>query len=148
MRDINAALPDTAFWRTYGGRFSGVLSWDDFDALWNRLAAAEAGWFVFDPTGDAPDTPQGATEFAATLDEARGMLEQVRGRPYCGAVFVDDIAAPTFVKVFDPYRMGAVCGSSGDRVMPRWVFCRIAPDALPLVEEPPAKKGLLARLVG
>jgi hypothetical protein len=146
MRDNNAPLPDTEFWRAYGGKFSGTLKWDQFDALFARLATAGGDWFVFDPTSDAPDAP--AADFAAALDEARACVEQVRGRSYCGAVFADDFNAPGFVKVFDPYKMGGVCGGSGERVLPRWIFSRLAPDPLPLLPEAPARKGLLARLIG
>jgi hypothetical protein len=145
MRDTNAPLPDTAFWRAYGGKFSGTLNWQQFDALFDRLAAAGGEWFVFDPTGDAPDSP--VPDLAESLAEARACVEQVRSRSYCGAVFADSFEVPGFVKVFDPYKMGGVCGGSGERVLPRWIFSRLAPDPLPLLPEAPVAKGLLARLV-
>lgn len=146
MRDINAELPDTPFWRAYGGRFAGVPSWSGFDAFWARFEAAGGDWYVFDPSGDAPDAP--SADVAGALTEARACVEQMRSRSFCGAVFADDLEAPTFVKVFDPYKMGGVCGGSGDRVLPRWIFSRIAPDALPLLPDVPEKKGFFARLVG
>lgn len=146
MRDINADLPDTAFWRAYSGRFAGLLKWEDADALFARLAASGGDWFVFDPAGDAPTAP--VDDLAAALAEARACLDQVRSRSYCGAVFVDDPAAPAFVKVFDPYQMGGACGGSAERVLPRWIFSRLAPDPLPLLPDPAEKKGLLARLIG
>ncbi len=102
---------------------------------------------MFNPEDDAPTGPEG--DFAAVLAEARACVEQVRkARSYCGTVFADDLAAPGFVKVFDPWKMGGVCGGSGERVLPRWIFSRIAPDALPLVPDAPAKKGLVARIIG
>ncbi len=146
MRDTNAPLPDTAFWRAYDGRFVGLPTWPGFDAFWAGLEGSGGEWYVFDPTGDAPAEP--TADFAAVLNEARACVEQVRTRGFCGAVFADDLAAPRFVKVFDPYRMGGVCGGSGERVMPRWIFSRIAPDPLPLLPVKPEKKGLLARLTG
>ena len=140
--DINTPLPDTAFWQAYRGRFSGILSWADFDALWDRLAASDGAWFVFNPEGALPDTPVGGADFRAVLAEARETIEQVRARSYCGAVYVDDRETPTFVKAFDPYKMGAVCGTSGEHTFPRWVFSRIRPDAaLPLEPEAPQKRG-------
>ncbi len=146
MRDINAELPDTPFWRAYNGTFAGLPSWAGFDAFWARFEAAGGEWYVFDPTGDAPEAP--VADVAAILAEARACVEQVRARSFCGAVFADDLEAPSFVKVFDPYRMGGVCGGSGERVLPRWIFSRIAPDPLPLLPDAPEKKGLFARLVG
>ena len=146
MRDINADLPDTPYWRAYGGRFAGLPTWVAFDAFWARFEAAGGVWYVFDPSGDAPDTPE--TDATGALDEARTCVEQVRNRGFCGAVFADDLDAPTFVKVFDPYRMGGVCGGSGERVLPKWIFSRIAPDALPPLPDAPEKKGLFARITG
>ena len=146
MRDINARLPDTPFWRAYGGTFAGLPTWSGFDAFWARLEASGGAWYVFDPLGDAPAAP--VEDFAAALAGARSCVEQVRNRGFCGAVFTDDLETPGFVKVFDPYRMGGVCGGSGDRVLPAWIFSRIAPDPLPLLAPVPEKKGFLARLVG
>ena len=146
MRDTNGPLPDTAFWRAYGGRFAGLPSWPGFDAFWARLAASGGAWYVFDPAGDAPPAP--SPDFAAALAEARACVEQVRSRGFCGAVFADDLETPGFVKVFDPYRMGGVCGGSGGRILPRWVFSRIPPDPLPLRAAPAARKSLLSRLIG
>jgi len=44
--------------------------------------------------------------------------------------------------------MGGVCGGSGDRVLPKWIFSRIPPDPLPLKPQEPARKGFLASLRG
>lgn len=148
MRDTNGPLPDTDFWRAYCGKFAGILGWPEFDVLWGKLAASDGAWWVFNPSGDAPDQPQTGATFATTLDEARVCVEQMRGRSYCGAVYVDDANHPGFVKVFDPYKMGGVCGSTGERILPRWIFSRRQPDALPLIPEAPGKKGFFARIVG
>lgn len=146
MRDINATLPDTPFWRTYNGTFAGLPTWPGFDAFWVRFEASGGDWFVFDPMQDAPASP--SADFTAALARARACVEQVRNRGFCGAVFADDLEAPSFVKVFDPYRMGGVCGGSGDRVLPAWIFSRLPPDPLPLLAPAPEKKGFFARLVG
>jgi hypothetical protein len=147
--DINTPLPDTPYWRAYSGRFSGILSWADFDKLWDRLVASEGKWFVFHPEGGLPEAPCEGEAFMFILSEARTVIEAVRNRSYCGAVYVDDRENPTFVKAFDPYKMGAVCGTSGEHTFPRWVFSRIRPDAaLPLEQETPQKKGLFTWLGG
>lgn len=147
MRDTQGPLPETAFWTAFQAKFYGVPSWTAFDKFWPVLEASGGDWFVFDPGGDAPEAPE--ADMAAIFDEARACVEAVREmRSFCGTVFTDNMEAPTFVKVFDPWKMGGVCGGSGERVMPRWVFSRIAPDALPLVPEQPQKTGLMARLRG
>lgn len=145
MRDTNGTLPDTDFWNAYQGKFAGIPSWTGFDRFWTVLEGMGGDWYVFDPLEDAPDAP--VTDVATVLAEARACVEDVRRmRSYCGTVFTDDLENPSFVKVFDPWKMGGVCGGSGARVLPRWVFSRIAPDPLPLLPVEPDKKGLLARL--
>lgn len=147
MRDTNGPLPDTPFWQAYQGKFAGTPSWQSFDTFWAVLEGTGGDWFVFDPEGEAPTAPE--PDMAAVFAEARACVEAVRKmRSFCGTVFADDLSVPGFVKVFDPWKMGGVCGGSGERVMPRWVFSRIAPDALPLMAEEPEKTGLLARLRG
>lgn len=147
MRDTNGTLPDTAFWKAFNGKFHGIPTWEGFDRFWDLFAATGGEWYVFNPEGDAPSAPEPG--LAAVLTEAHDCVTDVRGmRNFCGTVFADDLADPSFVKVFDPWKMGAACGSSGERVMPRWVFSRMAPDALPLLPEVPEKKGLFARVIG
>lgn len=140
------SYPDTAYWRAFRGRFSGILSWDGFDGFWAALAGAPEGWFVFDPRGAAPDAPLPGEDFATFLGEARTVLEARRGLGHCGVVYADDLAAPGFVKLFDPTDMGSSCSIGGAPVLPRWVLSRIAPDPLP-VPEPP-RTGLMARVFG
>lgn len=148
MRDTNGPLPDTAFWRAYGGTFQGTFSWESFTDLWQNLAVSEGGWYVFEPEGEAPAAPVASADWLVALDLARACVDQVRNRSYCGQAFADSLTDPTFIKVFDPYKMGAACGSSGERVLPRWIFSRIAPDALPLRPETPEKRRFFARRAG
>jgi hypothetical protein len=140
-------LPDTPFWRAYQGPMAGMVNWARLDAFWPVLQASGGAWYVTDlESGALPDAPATSDEFAATLALAQAMYDPVRDRSWCGVVFADDPAAPSFVKLFDPWNMGASCGSSGVRVMPRWVLSRIAPDALPEVAaEPAPAQGLFAR---
>jgi hypothetical protein len=141
-------LPDTAFWRAYDGSFSGILKWQDVDRFWAYLAQNPEGWHVFDPDGDAPDMPMTKTEFARFLTQAKALVNSRRERSLSGAIYVDNMAEPTFAKIFDPVNMGSACNVSGTRTMPRWVVSRIKPDALPKVMEPLSKPGLFGRLVG
>ncbi len=137
-------LPDTDFWRAWQGSFQGVLTWAEFDALLDRLAASDGDWFVWDMQGPPPTAP---TPLAPALAATREINAPVRERSFCGTVYVDDPVAPALVKAFDPYQMGATCGSSGSRTFPRFVFSRLRPDPLP-EPEPEPQPGLLARLIG
>ena len=140
-------LPDTQFWRAWQGRFQGVLSWDDFDALLQLLAQGGGAWFVWDMEGVVPQRPASQGALAAVLEAVREMNAPVRARSYCGTVYADDPGAPSFVKAFDPYQMGATCGSSGERIMPRFVFSMIRPEPLP-APEPAPEPGFWRRLSG
>jgi hypothetical protein len=146
--DLDIPLPDTPFWAAYQGRFKGVLTWQAFDQLWDRLHASEQAFHVFDLSRKPSDLAATHDEFSAILDEARQMYEPVRRNSYCGAVYADDLENPSFIKVFDPYQMGGVCGDSGMRTLPRWVFSTIKPDPLPEAPEPAPRKSLLSRLTG
>ncbi|MCP5075396.1 MAG: hypothetical protein GY947_19155 [Rhodobacteraceae bacterium] len=139
-------LPDTPFWRTHEGRFEGILTWQAFDDLWERLAVSDGAWYVFDLGTAPPDQPVTGAAFAKSLGLARDMYAPVQSRSYCGAVYVDDRDAPTFVKVFDPFNMGSACGCSGERILPSFVFSRIMPDPLP-APEPVAKPGFFTRMI-
>jgi len=141
------ALPDTAFWRAYSGSFQGILKWSDVDAFWAILAKNPDGWFVFDPNFDAPEKPFEKAEFTSFLQEAEQIVNSCRERSMSGAIYVDDMAEPTFAKIFDPVNMGSACNVSGIRTLPRWVVSRMRPDSLPAIE-PVAKVGLFARLTG
>ena len=140
--------PQTAFWRAYQGAFTGILKWEDMDALWEVLARAPDGWHVFDPEQEAPGAPLEAGDFVAFLEEARGLLETRRDLEHCGAAYVDDRMAPSFVKVFDPTGMGSSCSISGAPILPRWIVTQMAPDSLPKGADKPRKPGLLGRLTG
>lgn len=146
--DRDIPLPDTEFWNAYQGRFQGILTWPAFDRLWALLEAAPEGWHVFELAGSAPDAPVDAQAFRAVLAEASEMYAIARKSSLCGTVYVDDPAAPQFLKVFDPANMGAVCGDSGQRTLPRWTFTKLRPDPLPEAAPQAGRKGLFARLTG
>ena len=140
-------LPDTPYWRAYNGRFAGFPTWALHDGFWPTLAQSGGEWFAFEPeSGTLPDRPLSTEEFAALLSEAEAMFTPARSRGFAGIVFADSPSAPGFVKLFDPWKMGASCGASGERILPRWVLSRMRPDALPPPPAPPAKPGFFARL--
>ena len=124
-------FPDTEFWQRYRGAFSGVLKWQDLENLWAGLKTAPESWHVFDPAMEAPATPLSNVDFLRFLDEAEVLINQRRDRPSCGSVYVDEMSEPTYIKVFDPLKMGTSCGGSHDPIMPRWIISKMVPDTLP-----------------
>jgi hypothetical protein len=140
-----APLPDTAYWNRYGGRFSGILKWEDLDGFWGRLQSSPDAWYVFDPEQKIPLAAQTSQAFSETVATARALLETRREMSHSGAIYTDHMERPTFVKVFDPSNMGSACNISGQRTMPRWIFSHIPPDPLPPAAPARAKPGFLAR---
>jgi len=138
-------FPDTPFWAAYLGRFSGILNWPDVEHFWAVLVVSNDDWYVFDPELPAPNRPASATELAQIITAATALINTRRDRSHCGAIYVDDIASPTFIKIFDPAAMGSACNISGIPVLPRWIISRIKPDDAPA---PPAfeKPSLFKRL--
>lgn len=137
--------PDTPYWRQYNGRHKGILRWPDLDTLWSYLEASTEAWFVFDPAGTAPDAPLDKAGLIAAVQVARDLVNTGHDKECSGAVYVDDLDAPTFIKVFDPRNMGTACGWGGATIMPIWIISLLKPDTLP--PAPPLEKpGFWARI--
>jgi hypothetical protein len=138
-------LPDTPFWRAYQGRASGLLRWEDVDALWPLLATQSEGWYVYDLETPPPDTPLSAADFSAFLPIAEALVNERRDRSHSGAIYIDKREAPAFIKIFDPANMGTSCGGDHDMIFPRYILSKIQPDPRPAPA--PVKRGFLGRLV-
>ncbi|HSO06522.1 MAG TPA: hypothetical protein VLW45_04755 [Pelomicrobium sp.] len=114
---------------------TGVLTWDALTALWQRVAALD-GWYLYtvgeDPPA-APASPDGVAAFLRTLD---ARLRAEHDRDECGIVYADDLAAPSLIKVYDPKRLGAVCGPSRGPVPPGWILSRVPPERIDLPQPP------------
>ena len=142
-----------SFEALYHGYLKGLLQWRQFDELWAHLRANPEGWYVRDFSGkDIPDAPMSAEDFHAFLDEAEAFLRRRHREDYCGFIYLDDIENPTFIKVFDPRKMGSSCSCGTEPAPPRWTISRqkpeLAADRAPPPEEASHGKGLLARLFG
>lgn len=116
------------FLKRFQAGSTGVLHWNDLDAVWARLREqADDHWYIY-AVGDAvPQAPVPADDFRRFLEEVDHLLRQDHDEDYCGIVYVDDRDAPSFVKIFDPNHLGASCGSSGLRILPGWVLSRVPP---------------------
>ena len=116
----------------------GLLQWSQFEALWAALRAEPQGWFVRDFKARAiPDAPLPPEDFLRFLDEAEVFLRKRHREEYCGFLYLDDVESPSFIKVFDPRKMGSACGCGG-AVKPRWTISRMMPELteeLALAEE-------------
>ncbi len=128
--------PAELFQQKYQGRFVSALRWTQLEALWDSVQQTPEGWYVYlinDPVPQAPMPAEALKRFIQEVDE---LLRRDHDYDYCGIVYADDLAAPSMVKIYDPNNLGASCGSSGQKVHPRWLLTRMRPahiqDAAPL----------------
>lgn len=109
------------------GMFQGVLKWTDLDVVWQNVRANPEGWYVSLIGEEPSQTPVTADALDKFVAEVDALLRREHDFNYCGIVYVDDPAAPTFVKIYDPHNTGSSCGSGGTPIPPRWVLSRIQP---------------------
>lgn len=133
--------PQSDFRTAFRGTFSGVLRWEQLDALWERLRAdAGAGWYLYAIGEAPPSTPVDAGELARFIDEIDALLRREHAEDYCGIVYVDDMQAPRFVKIFDPNNLGVSCGYSDNPPLPGWIVSRLPPVDLQAATPQPASR--------
>ena len=107
-----------------------MLRWPQLDALWERVTDRAEGWYIYELDRPAPEEPAATRELRKFVETIDKRLRREHEYDYCGIVYADDLKEPDMVKVYDPGNLGAVCGSSGTRVLPRWVLSRIKPESL------------------
>jgi len=115
------ATPGTAstFSRQLGGRFYGIIRWQDLDSLWLRVQAEPEGWYA-SLTGAAPsDAPLTADALKIFVAEVDALLRREHDEDYCGIVYADDLEKPSFIKIYDPNNLGSSCGMHGGAYPPR-----------------------------
>jgi len=119
------------FYTAYRGRFSNLLSWEQLDGLWLAVRRrADAGWYLY-AVGEVPPTRRAdAAEVERFVAELDTLLRRDHDEDYCGIVYADAPAEPTFIKIFDPHHLGSSCGSSKNPPAPGWVMSLIPPAPL------------------
>ena len=112
------------------GKFSGIMSWADLDSLWQRILQDTDGWYLYDTNAVPPTEPLAAIELASEMDSIRQDLHTRHKHDYCGIVYADNPAEPTFIKIYDPDNLGVVCGFSDNPPLPRWILSHIPAEAV------------------
>jgi hypothetical protein len=120
----------TDFSKKMRGRLWGVMRWTDLDALWTAMLA-KPGWFAYMPSEPVPIDPVAPDALAALLADLGALLRREHDEDYCGIVYADDLADPTFVKIYDPNHLGSSCshGAPG-QYPPRWILSLDRPEPL------------------
>ena len=127
------------FYKTYRGAFTSLLRWHDVDAFWNVLREhAAAGWYIYN-IGDKPPVQKASAaavdHFIAEIDTR---LRKEHEEDYCGIIYVDSKTDPTYIKIYNPKKLGVVCGIGREPIPPGWIISLLAPkpvEELPSLEE-------------
>lgn len=119
---------DADFLAAFRGRFSGVLRWEDLDVLWRAVRRmAGAGWYLYAVGEPVPTQSASAVQVDHFICELDRLLRREHREDYCGIVYVNDRAAPSLIKVFDPNNLGVQCGYSTHPPLPGWVLSLLPP---------------------
>nr|VFK54202.1 MAG: hypothetical protein BECKTUN1418D_GA0071000_102024 [Candidatus Kentron sp. TUN] len=127
---LSPRYPNNEFYNRLQGKFSGVLRWEQLDALWEQVLANPEGWYVYEVGETLPEHTTKPEELPNILREIDQVLHNEHKHDYCGIVYTDDFTRPTMIKIYDPGNLGVVCGPGDAPVLPRWVLSRIAPQVL------------------
>ena len=126
MSEVTAS----SFLQHFKGMFSGILQWQQLDELWETIKTEPTGWYIYPVDETIPRVSVDTDTLQRFIVDTDALLRQEHNYDYCGIVYVDNKIKPSMIKIFDPNRLGAVCGSSGSVVLPRWILSRIPPESL------------------
>nr|VFJ77803.1 MAG: hypothetical protein BECKFW1821C_GA0114237_11404 [Candidatus Kentron sp. FW] len=121
---------DSEFHKRLAGKFSGVLRWEQLDALWEQVLRQPNGWYIYEVGTSLPEHATKPEELPNIIHGIDQTLRDGHKYDYCGIVYTDDFARPAMIKVYDPGNLGVVCGPGDAPVLPRWVLSRIKPQLL------------------
>jgi len=123
------------FEQKYNGRFVSALRWEQLDALWETVKSTSEGWYVYFINDQVPNEPMQSQELQLFIQEVDELLRRDHDYDYCGIVYADAFDTPSMIKIYDPNNLGAACGSSGQKIHPRWLMTRVQPEEI--VDEAP-----------
>jgi len=116
------------FMQHYRGYFSGIMQWTDLGLFWQTLLGHNDGeWYVYATDEGTPNKPLSVDDFSQFIAHADALLRKQHQQSYCGIVYVDNLTAPSFVKIYDPKNLGVSCGFSDNPPLPKWIISRLAP---------------------
>ncbi len=119
------------FYRQFRGSFTGILKWDQLGQFWDVLKSkADAGWYIYAMGEAVPQQVATAEQVNHFIIEIDALLRKEHQEDYCGIVYVDDKADPSFIKIYDPNNLGVVCGFSDNPPLPGWTLSLIRPEQL------------------
>ena len=127
--------------RAFRGSFSGILRWPQLDALWQTLREQrDKQWYIYAVGEAPPERPATPEQLDTFLREIDTLLRKEHNEDYCGIVYADNPADPSFIKIYDPNNLGVVCGFSENPPLPGWVLSLEPPVDLPAALPPPGNR--------
>lgn len=123
------------FARQMNGYLSGMLRWEQLDALWQCVLAAPQGWYLSQDGEMPPASPLDADALRHFVTGLDALLRREYEHDHCGLAYADNPGRPALIKVYDPQHMGSFCSCSSVPIPPRWVLSRSRPE--PIGDEAP-----------
>ena len=114
-----------AFHARLKGSFTGMLQWQQLDALWGRVKSGT--WYFYQLGEELPATALSGDELARRIDALDALLRRDHDYNYCGIVYADDAEQPTLIKVYDPNNMGSSCSGNAAPSPPGWILSTTPP---------------------
>ncbi len=114
----------------YNGRFTSALRWPQLDALWEQIKINPENWYIYCVGETLPSEPAAVSSLLAFITEVDTLLRRDHDYDYCGIVYADNMTQPKLIKIYDPNNLGASCGSSGQKIEPRWVLSKVIPQQI------------------
>lgn len=121
---------ENLFYTRLTGPFSGIVTWAQLTTLWSVVNERPEGWYIYAVGETVPVSPADPDALVTFTREMDVLLHREHREEYCGIVYADDKAEPTFIKIFDPHNLGSSCGSSGMKTLPGWLLTRMPPELL------------------
>lgn len=127
-----------AFLDAYKGSFTSMMRWPHLDAFWELLSEqADDHWYIYAVGETPPEAAEPKEKLLAFIKEIDILLHKEHTEDYCGVVYADDKANPTFVKIYDPNNLGVSCGFSDNPPLPGWILSKLQPVELESALNPP-----------
>ena len=114
-----------AFHSRLKGSFTGMLQWQQLDALWGRVKSGT--WYFYQLGEELPIAALSGDELARRIDALDALLRRDHDYNYCGIVYADDAEQPTLIKVYDPNNMGSSCSGNAAPSPPGWILSTTPP---------------------
>ena len=122
----------------FKGNFTSTMRWHDLDAFWDVLKRyADDNWYIYAVGETPPDAMVAKAHLLNFIEKIDALLHKEHDEDYCGIVYVDNMEAPAFIKIFDPNNLGVSCGFSDNPPLPGWILSRTQPIALESALNPP-----------